>query len=168
MAATKAAPQPSPGIVDILPICLLSAAAFSAVAAAWSDWRRRQIPQWTVAGLAGLWALAALLAPEALGGAAWWAALLCGLAALGAGFGFYAAGALGGGDGKLLGALALWLGPRDLGWALLGGAGVLALFLAAVLIRRPSELRKGGLPFGCALAPPAVALLAARAQALAA
>ena len=91
----------------------LSGAVALALAAAWTDWRRREVPHWTVAGLLGAWLLAVVLAPEALGFDPW-AGLLCGGVGLVTGLVCHGFGWLGGGDAKLLGVLALWLGPRDL------------------------------------------------------
>ena len=66
-------------------------------------------------------------------GAAPLAGLACGCAGLGAGFAFYALGWFGGGDGKLLAAMALWLGPTDVGFGLLAAAALLAVMCVAAL-----------------------------------
>ncbi|MDD9961692.1 MAG: prepilin peptidase [Gammaproteobacteria bacterium] len=136
-----------------------------ATATLYSDAKRREISHGLVVGLAALWLLAALLAPAAMGAAAW-QALACGAGALGVGYVAYLLGWLGAGDGKLLGVLALWMGPRDLGLWLLGTAALgLALILIA-LARPGGDFRTRGLPFAWAMAPPAATLLAARALAL--
>lgn len=131
-------------------------------AAAWSDWTRREVPNPLIAALGGMWIVAALWAPGAVGGPPS-AALVCGAAALAAGFVLFLPGWIGAGDGKLMGALGLWLGPHDLPIALLGAAGLLTALLVPVLARVPCDFRERGLPVACALAPPAIALLAARA-----
>ena len=83
------------------------------------------VPDWAVLALLGLWGVSALLAPWALGTTPL-AGLACGCAGLGAGFAFHALGWLGGGDGKLLAAVALWLGPADVGFGLLAARGAAA------------------------------------------
>ena len=129
--------------------------------AAWTDWRRREIGHGTVIALVGLWVFSALAAPWALG-ADPLAGLACGCAGLGAGFAFYGLGWCGGGDGKLLAAVALWLGPSDVGFGLLAAAALLAVMCVAAHRQTDGGLRDG-IPFACALAPPAAVLLAARA-----
>lgn len=89
--------------------------------------------------------------------------LLCGAAGLGAGLALYACGLLGGGDGKLLAVLGLWLGAPDYGYALLAGAGLLALLMVLARADARHSFRCRGIPCACALAPPAAVLLAARA-----
>jgi len=144
----------------------LCGAASLAVATLYTDARRREIPNGLVIGLAALWLAAALLAPAALGAAAP-ASLACGAGALGIGCLAYFLGGLGAGDGKLLGALALWMGgPMDLGLWLLGTA-VLGLAIVGLALARPNGgFRSRGLPFAWAIAPPAIALLVARALVL--
>ena len=134
-----------------------------AVASVWTDVRRREIPHWLVGGIVAFWAVAAVFDREALGGTLL-ASILCGVAMLAVGFVLHAFGWLGGGDGKLLAALALWLGPADAGWALMAtGAIGLLLTLAAWFRNRDWRLR--GIPYAIAIAPPASALLAMRAMA---
>ena len=129
----------------------------------WTDWRRRDVPHAVVLGLAGLWCVAAVAAPEALGGTPA-AALLCGAVALVAGFLLFLPGWLGGGDGKLAGALALWLGPQDMAIALLASAALLlALLVAPAFGGLAQDFRTRGIPFACAVVPPFALLLAARA-----
>lgn len=138
------------------------AAAVVALAAMWTDWRRREVPDWIVGGLLCLWIVTFVFAPDALGFGAW-SALLCGAVALAVGLACHAFGWLGGGDGKLLAVLALWLGPRDLPLALLGMALTGGVLVAAALVVRDGDFRRRGIPFACAMAPPAAALLLARA-----
>ena len=142
----------------------LSGAVALALAVAWTDWHRREVPHWAVAGLFSAWLLAVVLAPEALGFDPW-AGLLCGGVGLAVGLVCHGFGWLGGGDAKLLGVLALWLGPRDLPIAFLGIALCgLALLLAAWLASN-GDFRRRGIPFACAMVPPTVALLVGRIMA---
>lgn len=138
-----------------------------AVAAMWTDWRRRDVPHVIVLGLAGLWCVAAVAAPAALGGRPV-AALICAAATLGVGFLLFLPGWLGGGDGKLAAALALWLGPQDMALALVASAVLLALLMAPAFAGFAPAFRARGIPFACAVVPPCAALLAARALDLAA
>ena len=139
----------------------LSAAVALALAAAWTDWRRREVPHWTVVGLFGFWLLTVARAPEALGFDPW-AGLLCGVVGLTAGLVCHGFGWLGGGDAKLLGVLALWLGPRDLPIALLGIALCGLALLVAAWLAPTGDFRRRGIPFACAIVPPTAALLVAR------
>ena len=141
---------------------LLCGSCLLALVAMYTDARRREIPNWPVAGIALLWAIAAWLAPQS-SGVAIWAALACGLGGLAAGYAFHALGWLGGGDGKLLGVLALWMGPKDLGLWLLATALLGLLLVLLALGRRTGDLRIRGIPFAWAMAPPAAVLLVARA-----
>ena len=142
----------------------LLGSASLALAAVWTDLGRREIPHWILAGMALLWLAAAWLDPRALN-AAPWASLACGAGGLALGFLFHALGWLGGGDGKLLAVLALWLGPGDLGLALLATGALVALLALAALARPKGSLRRRGLPCALAISPPAATLLAARALA---
>ena len=142
---------------------LLGSAAL-ALTAVWTDLTRREIPHWVLLGLLSFWLAAAWLAPEALH-AAPLIGLACGAVGLAVGFLLYALGWMGGGDGKLLAVLAMWLGPADLGLALMA-AGVLGLLLVLMALARPKgDLRQRGLPCALAIVPPAATLLAARAVA---
>ena len=141
---------------------MLYGAALLVAVSLYEDARRREIPDWVPLGLLSLWFLAAFLAPVALNGTIV-AALVSGAAAFAGGYAFYRLGWLGGGDGKLLGALALWLGPWDVGVWLLGTA-VLGLTLCVIALARPTgAFRTRGIPFAWAIAPPAIVLLVARA-----
>ncbi len=142
----------------------LSFCVLVSLVAVWTDVKHREVPHWVVAALVVLWVFAAIMAPEALGGAPL-AGIACGAAALAVGFCLHNLGWLGGGDGKLLAALAMWLGPADLGLALLAtGLFGLALALPA-LSRRSTLFRDRGIPYACAITPPAAAILAVRAVA---
>ena len=150
--------------IRLASVALLAACAL-ALAGMYTDARHRQIPHWIPGGLVLLWAMTVYWAPDSLGIAPV-AALACGVAGLLAGFGFHALGWLGGGDGKLLAALALWLGHQRLGPWLLGVAAIGLLFAIAATIRGDSGLRTRGIPFAWAIVPPGVALLLAQANEL--
>jgi prepilin peptidase CpaA len=100
--------------------------------------------------------------------------LLAGALGLVIGFGFFAAGYIGGGDAKLFAAVTLWLGFHDLGAyalaaSLLGGLLTLTILvmrqwpLPAGLARQGWIVRlhgeKSGIPYGVALAAGAFVLL---------
>ena len=141
----------------------LLAACILALAAMYTDARRRQIPHWVPGGLVLLWAAALQWAPDSLG-AAPLAALACGIGVLLAGFGFHALGWLGGGDGKLLATLGLWLGHQQIGLWLLGVAALGLMLAIAARVNGYSDFRTRGIPFAWAIVPPGVALLLARAK----
>ena len=93
--------------------------------------------------------------------------LLAGAVGLGVGFILYSVGWLGGGDGKLLATMGLWLGSGDLGLALLGGSALMVVLLVPAFAGAGAAgYRRRGIPFACAVAPPAVVLLGARCAAL--
>lgn len=138
------------------------AASAVVTASLWTDWRSREIPHWLVGSLTALWVVAAVAVPQAIGGTP-----LSGL--LGAALLFvlglilHAAGWLGAGDGKLLAVVALWLGPRDLPFALFGTALIGVGLLVIALLRPQGDFRERGIPFAWAIAPPAATMLLARA-----
>ena len=143
----------------------LWAAVVVVLSTAWTDWQRREIPHWALLVLVAGWLVVAFAVPQGVGGTVS-GALLCGGAGLVAGVALYSFGLLGGGDGKLLAVLGLWLGPPDFGFALLAGAGLLALFLVAARADQGHSFHARGIPCACALAPPAAVLLASRAVGL--
>lgn len=146
----------------MLKVMVLLCCVSISLVAVWTDVKRREVPHWIVGTLVVLWALTAVLAPEALNGEPV-NGVICGVIVLAAGFILHALGWLGGGDGKLLAALAMWLGPADLGLALLA-TGLFGLLLALPALFRLSTLfRDRGVPYACAIAPPAAAILAVRA-----
>ncbi len=135
----------------ILTYALLIALATALLVAAITDLRRRQIDNWLNAAIA-------------LGAPLFWFATGLDLAAIGFQFaiaagtfavlaGLFAMGAMGGGDVKLLTALALWIEPM---WFLklviimaLAG-GVLTLVFAGIhFMRRKSD--KVAIPYGIAI-----------------
>ena len=143
----------------------LCGAALLAAVALYADVRWREIPDWVPLGILSLWIPAAAFAPEVLNGTIP-AALVCGAGAFAGGYVFFRLGWLGGGDGKLLGGLALWLGPWEAGIWLLATA-TLGLALCLIAIARPmGGFRTRGIPFVWAIAPPAITLLLARATEL--
>ncbi|WP_299132379.1 prepilin peptidase [uncultured Amaricoccus sp.] len=135
---------------------VLSAAAVALFAlAAAGDIARRRIPNPLVLALA--FAGLARLGLAAWGGASPVALgidIAAALAIFAAGAGLFAAGLLGGGDAKLLGAGSLWLGAEGTGAFLMVtvlAGGLLALvFLALRLIRRGGP--ETALPYGVAIA----------------
>lgn len=115
--------------------------------AGWHDVSGYRIPNWSVLGIAGLFALQLLVQPALLALLGWH--VLLALVVFGAGFGLFLGGWLGAGDGKLLAALALWAGPGGILPLLLvtsfaGGALSLAIWLAA---SRPLPVRLEGFGF---------------------
>ena len=128
----------------------------------WTDWRTREIPHWLLAGLLLLWVVAALFRAEDLG-VPLVAGAVSGAIGLLTGLVLHAFGWLGAGDCKLLAVVALWLGPWEFSLALLATA-VIGLVLCLVALARPTgDFRVRGIPFAWAIAPPAAALLLARA-----
>lgn len=130
------------------------------LAAGFFDARTRMIPNRLVLAFA-----ASFLVVGPLAGLGWAEIALHGLVALGAlafGFGLYAAGWLGGGDGKLIAATVLWLGPAAtpayLIYAALAGGALAVAMVTLRLAPRPSigrakEPNRGpSLPYGVALA----------------
>ena len=145
-------------------IPLYSAAVLTA-AALYTDARLREIPNWLIVGLVLLWVLASSLALPVSTASAW-ATLLCALGLLAIGYLFHRLGWLGGGDGKLMGVLALWVGPWELGWWLLGTAFLGLGMVLLALVRPSGDFGVRGIPFAWAIAPPAAVLLVARANSL--
>jgi prepilin peptidase CpaA len=148
----------------ILVLCL--------VAAAVSDAAKYRIPNTLCLGIAAaflLYALGAAISFEVLGAhlAAGFAVLV--VAAVG-----FALRIMGGGDAKLLAAVALWLGwkglpPFLLLMAVIGGALALMLLAARRLAPKPIPtghwwsallLRRGDVPYGVAISAAALILLA--------
>ena len=142
-------------------VLLACCALFSAALV--SDLTRRWIPDSVPLGLVGLFVLHALVT-DTHAMAPLWTHVLTGAVLLGVGFGLFMSGGLGGGDGKLLAAVGLWIGPYDIALFLVG-MGLLSLGLALFGLL-PFELTRGlrsNLPFAVAIAPPAIVLLTLRA-----
>ncbi|HUD28358.1 MAG TPA: prepilin peptidase [Novosphingobium sp.] len=120
---------------------LLAALATALLIAAVTDLRRREINNWlnmSIALAAPLWWLAMGLGPMAIAFQLGLAAVTFVVACL-----LFATGQMGGGDVKLLGALALWFTPSSFMdlvvlMALVGGGGSIAM-AALNMQRRPGE-----------------------------
>ena len=145
----------------ILSVILLCAFALLLVSAGIEDVRKREIANWKNAAIA-------LLAPL------WWAAsglslwpgvpIQLALAAIvfGSFVAAFALGQMGGGDVKLIGAVALWLPFQPLMWmlvamSLIGGALTLLMIVERWLLRKQAALE---IPYGVAIV--AAALFALR------
>lgn len=132
---------------------LFALLAILLVTACVTDWRRREIDNWLNSVIAAL-ALVFWL----VSGMPFWPdiATQVGMAALVFAIfaGFFALGAMGGGDVKLLGALALWFAPLDMMWLLIVMSiigGVLTLFM--ILRQKWMKLEgKPEIPYGIAIA----------------
>lgn len=131
---------------------LLGCLAIALLIAAFTDLRRREIDNWLTGGIA----LAAPLFWWASGLALWpdiaWQ-LGVALIAFAVATGIFALGGMGGGDVKLIGALALWIAPL---WFLrllivmsLVGAVVTIVFALAHRVRRREG--KPEIPYGLAI-----------------
>ena len=152
-------------------LVLIALPALLVAAAGW-DLTSFTIPNGLQAALLGAFVLFIAAAGLSLPVVGWH--VLAGCVGLLMGFGFFAAGWIGGGDAKLFAAMALWLGfhdivPYALVASVFGGALTLALLalrerpLPAFLMRYPWVMRlhdrKAGIPYGVALAAGAFILL---------
>ena len=145
----------------ILSVILLCAFALLLVSAGIEDVRKREIANWKNAAIA-------LLAPLwwAASGLALWPGVPIQLALAAIVFGLFVAafalGQMGGGDVKLIGAVALWLPFQPLMWmlvamSLIGGALTLLMIVERWLLRKQAALE---IPYGVAIV--AAALFALR------
>lgn len=139
-----------------LPVMVLKAAPRIAAAAimlipVWTDLRQREVPNLVPVALVVLWVATFILARESSGLEA--ASVVPAALLFVLGFVLHALGWLGGGDGKLLAATALWIAPDTIGLVLLGIAGIGLWMVGAALVVR--SFRERGLPFAAAIAPPA-------------
>ena len=144
-------------------ITFLAIACALLATAAFTDLRSRTVPNAIPLILVGLFPPAAVFAPSVLSGSAGMHSLLAfGLGAIG--FASFAIGALGGGDGKLMAAVGLWVGPGDVLLFLLG-MGVVGLGLAGIACFPTATSRdwRRGLPYAVAIALPSCLALAHRA-----
>lgn len=137
---------------EIVTYGLLAALAIGLLTAAFTDLRRRQIDNWLNAGIA-------LAAP-----AFWWASGLSlwpgmaiqaglGLAAFVVLAGLFALRVMGGGDVKLLAALALWIRPDHFLWLVLVMSvlgGMLTIVFGAWHVARRQSGRIA-IPYGVAI-----------------
>lgn len=138
---------------EILSYGLIGALAIALLVAAFTDIKRRQIDNWLNAAIA-------IAAP-----AFWWASGLSlwpdagiqlglALATFVVTAGLFAARMMGGGDVKLLTALALWVRPQDflflvIVMALLGGILTIAIAAWRLALRKQG---KAAIPYGIAIA----------------
>ena len=136
----------------ILSVILLCAFALLLVSAGIEDVRKREIANWKNAAIA-------LLAPLwwAASGLSLWPGVPIQLALAAIVFGLFVAafalGQMGGGDVKLIGAVALWLPFQPLMWmlvamSLIGGALTLLMIVERWWLRKQSELE---IPYGVAI-----------------
>lgn len=138
---------------DVLPLGLLGALALLLLAAGVEDAHRRTISNWTNAAVAALapawwWAQGYALWPDVP------LQLLVGGVALLVFAAVFAAGAMGGGDVKLIAALALWLPLFPfltllMVMSLAGGAVTLIMMAERRLHRKSGQLE---IPYGVAIA----------------
>ncbi|MGN6620414.1 MAG: A24 family peptidase [Sphingomonas sp.] len=145
----------------ILSVILLCAFALLLVSAGIEDVRKREIANWKNAAIA-------LLSPLwwAASGLSLWPGVPIQLALAAIVFGLFVAafalGQMGGGDVKLIGAVALWLPFQPLMWmlvamSLIGGALTLLMIVERWLLRKQAALE---IPYGVAIV--AAALFALR------
>jgi prepilin peptidase CpaA len=129
--------------MEMKEVTLLLAGAF-ALAAGWTDWRSRRIPNWLTVSAA----VVGIGANSIIGG---WHGAVTALEGLGLGlvllFPFVIVRALGAGDWKLVGAMGGFLGPRQLLAVLVGAllvSGVMALALVIYKGRLGQTMRNIG------------------------
>ena len=142
---------------DWIQILAAAACLFLLLAAAGSDIWRYRIPNYLVLGIVGVFAIYALAAAN------WpqvgWS-LLAGLSVMIVGTVLFALRLFGGGDVKLLGALALWTGFADLPRFLLvmsAAGGILALaWVLFRVIQRRARIQTAPAPAGEAAPAPAI------------
>lgn len=149
-----------PELLLLMVCCALMAAAVV------FDLLHRQVPNTVPVALVGLFVLhVAVTGHRDM--VPLWAHVLTGVVLLVVGFVLFLMGVLGAGDGKLMAAAALWVGPADVG-SFLFGVGLLGLGLGLVSLLPFDATRRlrNDLPFAAAIAPPAIALLALRAFAV--
>ena len=123
----------------------------------------RQIPNTVPVALFGLFALHVAVSGHR-DMIPLWAHVFTGAVLLTVGFVLFLMGVLGAGDGKLMAAAGLWVGPAGIG-SFLVGVGLLGLLLGlcSLLPFDATRRMRNNLPFAVAIAPPAIALLALRA-----
>ena len=127
------------------------------------DLRSRRIPNAIPLALCGLFA--AYAAVGAAGPLAeLWTHFAIGAVLLAAGFALYLGGGFGAGDAKLIAVAGVWSGPADLVPFLLGlAACAFAMSVYALLPFERTRRLRAELPFACAIAPPAMAVMIPRA-----
>ena len=147
----------------MLELLLLIGCCALLAAATFFDLASRQIPNTIPLALVGLFTVhVAVVGHRDL--LPLWAHVLTGVVLLVVGFVLFQMGALGAGDGKLMAAAGLWIGPSSLGSFLLAvGLLGLGLGLFSLLPFHATRRMRPSLPFALAISPPAIALLAVRA-----
>lgn len=145
-------------------IDLFALAAFAGLLlyAAASDASRLIIPNWVSIALAAIYPVAALLNGAPAMGVG--VHVLFGLAVLAIGFFLFAANVIGGGDAKLLAAVAVWTGSEAflvfIVWTVVaGGVMALALLAARQVLRAETSpplvahllKKQNGIPYGIAI-----------------
>ncbi len=148
---------PMPELLLLIACCALLSAAVV------FDIRRRQIPNAVPLAMVGLFALQiAVVGHRDI--SPLWAHILTGVVLLAVGLALFLPGMLGAGDGKLMAAAGLWVGPASLG-SFLVGVGLLGLGLGVFSLLPLDAARRlrADLPFAVAIAPPAIAILTLRA-----
>lgn len=139
---------------DILIYCAFGAlflAACLLLAMAATDWRERLIANKLIVSYAALFFAFYFAAPLDL---PLWQHALCGLVVFLFTFFCFTRGWLGGGDAKLIPAVALWLGPQStLPFLLLMVCGGCAVAVVVLLVagKKRGEWRKVKLPYGVAI-----------------
>ena len=139
--------------IETAQYALMALLAILLATASVTDWRRREIDNWLNFAIAAL-ALVFWL----VSGVPFWPdiAMQLGLATLIFAIfaGFFALGAMGGGDVKLLGALALWFAPLDM-MRLLIVMSIIGGLLTLFMIVRQKWMKLEGkpeIPYGIAIA----------------
>ena len=143
--------SPLQSLPVLIPAATLALAAALLVVIAVSDWRRRLIPNALVLVYAALFVPFAVYAPVDL---AWWWHLLAAAVVFLFTFFCFTRRWLGGGDAKLIPAVALWLGPQaTLPFLLMMGVGgsIVAGLVMVVAGKHRGAGRKLKLPYGLAI-----------------
>lgn len=144
--------------VCIVKWCACTLFATSMVSDLW--WRR--IPNAVVVLLFGFFAAFAFAGGIRPFGALWAHLATC-ATMLAVGFALYLTGRFGAGDGKLLGAAGVWVGPADMSLFLFGLAtAALALSMFAAMPFEQTRRLRAELPFALAIAPPAMIVIISR------
>lgn len=132
-------------------LCFFVAVAWAAV----GDLRAFRIPNRLVLLLVGFYPAHLLASPQPVD---WVAGLICGAVVFFLGFFAFSRGVIGGGDVKLLAAVALWAGPVNVFPVLLlimTSGGVLALiFLAHAMLQSRSQVGGGAMARRAVLSAP--------------
>lgn len=155
------------GTVQLLALLI---AATALTGAAWHDLRRLQIPDRFALTIVAAFVVAAVGQPVA----PTVAAVLVGTAMFAGGAALFARGWMGGGDVKLLAAIAVWAGPGGLVTLLqvtaFAGAGLALAMLIRLRRRTPDGWQMQAplaapMPFGVAIAAGGLAVLGSRIMA---